>query len=80
MENADKIIVLILKPILSWCSSEGFSTQICQIFSGRDSIEMVEFSAKMILGQTDGISDFVKIQIRVVIIGIQIVLGQCNTR
>ena len=50
------------------------------IFSGRDSIEMVEFSAKMILGQPDGISDFVKVQIRVVIIGIQIILGQCNTR
>lgn len=54
--------------------------QIRQIFSGRDSIEMVEFSAKMILGQPDGISDFVKVQIRVVIIGIQIILGQCNTR
>lgn len=28
MENADKIIVLILKPILSWCSSESFSKDL----------------------------------------------------
>lgn len=31
MENADKIIVLILKPILSWCSSEGFSKDFAKI-------------------------------------------------
>ncbi len=31
MENADEIIVLILKPILSWCSSESFSKDLTKI-------------------------------------------------